>query len=348
MYLKTRDEIMNLFKPGKKNLITDISGLLVGNAHDENLKSGVTVLYGKKSFLAGVNVMGGAPGTRETDLLAPDKLVQMVDAIVLSGGSAFGLDAASGITDELRKKNKGFPTEFGPVPIVPSAILYDLNNGGDKDWKQNPYRVLGIKALKNASETFELGTIGAGFGATTSNLKGGIGSASVILEEGYLVSALVAVSSVGSVVMGKSNRFWAAPFELNGEYGNLGTSNEYNSKLSGWGSTKPFKRKATTIGIVATNASLNKAQATRVATAAQDGIARAIFPSHTPFDGDLLFSVSTEEIALDDPTFDTLKIGHAAAQCVARSIARAVFNARPRSGDTLPCWSELNSRGRTK
>ena len=334
---------MTLFKTGKKNLITDVSGLLVGNSHDENLKSGVTVIYGKKAFLAGMNVMGGAPGTRETDLLAPDKLVQRIDAIVLSGGSAFGLDAASGVTDELRKKHRGFQTVAGPVPIVPSAILYDLNNGGNKEWRQNPYRELGVKALKNTSENFKLGTIGAGYGATTSNLKGGLGSTSVLVEGGYIVSALVVVSSVGSVVMGESNQFWAAPFELDGEYGNLGIFKEYDSKHSGWRTTKSLKKKGTSIGVVATNASLNKAQATRVATAAQDGIARAIFPSHTPFDGDLLFSISTEEVKLDDPSFDTLKIGHAAAQCVARAIARAVYKARPTSGDILPCWSEQES-----
>lgn len=333
---------MTLFKAGKKNLITDISGLLVGNAQDENLKSGVTVLLGKKPFLTSVHVMGGAPGTRETDLLGPDKLVQLVDAIVLSGGSTFGLDAASGVTDELRKKNRGFPTTTANIPIVPSAILYDLNNGGNKNWDVNPYRKLGIEALKNVSKTFEIGTAGAGLGATTSNLKGGLGSSSVLFENGCLVSAIVAVSSVGSTVMGESNHFWAAPFELEGEYGNLGVDNAYDSKMTGWSDTKPLERESTTIGIVATNAKLNKAQANRIAVAAQDGIARAVFPSHTPFDGDLLFSISTRELALKDPTFDTLKIGHAAAQCVARAIARAVYSAKPSYNDILPCWSAEN------
>ena len=203
---------MTYFNPGHKNLITDIPGLLIGNAQNEHLKSGVTVIYGEKPFLAGVNIMGGAPGTRETNLLEPDKLVQMVDAIVLSGGSAFGLDAASGVTDELRKKNRGFPTPAFPVPIVPSAILYDLNNGGNKNWDTNPYRELGINALKNSSRSFNIGSYGAGLGATTSNLKGGLGSASTLLDNGYIVAALVAVSSVGSTVMGESKHFWAAPF----------------------------------------------------------------------------------------------------------------------------------------
>ena len=331
----------DVFKPGPKNLITDVSGLLVGNSQNEILKSGVSVLYGVNPFLAGVNVMGGAPGTRETDLLSPDKIVQMVDAIVLSGGSAFGLDAASGVTDELKKKGRGFPTSAFPVPIVPCAILYDLNNGGDKNWTINPYRKLGTNALNSVSNEFKLGSIGAGLGANTSNLKGGLGSTSVILDNGITVGALVAVSAVGSTVMGQSHHFWAAPFELWGEFGNLGTFNDYNSQQTGWTKEKPLKKESTTIGIVATDAILDKSQATRVSVAAQDGIARAIFPSHTPFDGDLLFSVSTGKFELEDSTFDTLKIGHAAAQCVARAIARAIYNATPSDNDILPCWSNF-------
>ena len=335
---------MSKFGPGLRNLITDVQGLLIGNAQNKNLKSGVTVLYSERPFLAGMNVMGGAPGTRETDLLGADKLVQMVDAIVLSGGSAFGLDAASGVANELRKKNRGFPTPAGPVPIVPSAILYDLNNGGDKNWKKNPYGELGVKALNSASPDFELGSIGAGIGATTFNLKGGLGSASQILDNGCTVSALVAVSSVGSTTAGKSNQFWAAPFELNGEFGNLSAPTRFEAQENAFASNKPFTGESTTIGIVATDAILDKAQATRMATAAQDGIARAILPSHTPYDGDLIFSVSSRKIRLEDPTFDTLKIGHGAAQCLARAIARAVYNATPFANDTLPCWSQLNKK----
>ena len=332
---------MEKFKPGPRNLITDVSGLMIGNAQNEKLKSGVTVLYSEKPFLTAMNVMGGAPGTRETDLLGSDKLIKMVDAIVLSGGSAFGLDAASGVTDELRKKNRGFPTATMPVPIVPSAILYDLNNGGNKNWNKNPYKELGIKALNSASTNFELGSIGAGLGATTLNLKGGLGSSSLVLDNGCTVSALVAVSSFGSTIVGKTKHFWAAPFELNGEFGNFGIATSSDGKDNIWPTKKPFSGEATTIGIVATNAILDKAQATRMAIAAQDGMARAIFPSHTPFDGDLLFSVCTGKLTLDDPTFDTLKIGHAAAQCVARAIARAVYSAKPSATDHLPCWSDI-------
>ncbi len=333
-----------MFKTGKKNLITDVCGILVGNAQNDQLKSGVSVLYGDKPFLTGFHVMGGAPGTRETDLLAPDKIVQLVDAIVLSGGSAFGLEAASSIANELKKKGRGFPTSSLSVPIVPSAILYDLNNGGNKNWKENPYGNLGIKALNSVSREFVLGSIGAGSGATTANLKGGLGSASVVLQEGFTVGALIAVSAAGSAVMGDSNHFWAAPFEMGSEYGNLGVFSDYNKKETGFPAKRPITGEATTIGIVATNATLDKSQATRVAIAAHDGIARALVPSHTPFDGDLLFSISTRKVALQDKILDTMKIGHAAAQCVSRSIARAIYNAKADALDRLPAWSTLENK----
>ena len=336
-------QLNNSFKTGQKNTITDVSGLLVGNSHSKTLKSGVSVLYGVDPFLASVHVMGGAPGTRETDLLAPDKMVQMIDAIVLAGGSAFGLDAASGVSNELLKKRRGFPTSSLPVPIVPSAILYDLNNGGNKSWNKNPYNQLGIKAFHNVSSNFELGSVGAGIGATTANLKGGLGSASVILEKGFTVGALIAVSAAGSAVMGKSKHFWAAPFEMDGEYGNLGMLTTYDTKETGFPDKQPFKGESTTIGIVATDAKLDKAQAKRVAIAAHDGMARSLFPSHTPFDGDLLFSLSTRKIKLRDEHIDTMEIGHAAAQCVARSVARAIYHASPDESDCLPVWRNLEN-----
>ncbi len=332
----------NLFKAGKKNLITDVSGLMVGNAQRKTLKSGVSVLYGVEPFLASVHVMGGAPGTRETDLLAPDKMVQLIDAIVLAGGSAFGLEAASSVTNELLKKNRGFPTPGLSVPIVPSAILYDLTNGGNKLWNKNPYGNLGIKAFNNVSPNFNLGSVGAGTGATTANLKGGLGSASVVLEKGFTVGALIAVSAAGSGVMEKSKHFWAAPYEIDGEYGNLGPLKTYDGRETGYLTKRPFNGESTTIGIVATDATLDKAQAKRVAIAAHDGMARALFPSHTPFDGDLLFSLSTRKVKLKDENLDVMEIGHAAAQCVARSIARAIYLAKPEKLDKLPAWRELN------
>ena len=169
----TLDPHSRCLEPGPRNLVTDVEGFQVGNASDAALKSGTTVLTAEQPFTAAVHVMGGAPGTRETDLLAPDRLVRKVDALVLSGGSAFGLDAASGVADAMAESGRGFPVGAVRVPIVPAAILFDLLNGGDKNWKENPYGGLGRRALKNAGTDFELGTAGAGTGATTANLKGG-------------------------------------------------------------------------------------------------------------------------------------------------------------------------------
>ena len=318
-----------------QNLITDIAGLQVGCAHDETLKSGVTVLTANAPFTCGVHVMGGAPGTRETDLLAPDKTVQTVDAIVLSGGSAFGLDAASGVADALRSEGRGFAVGDVTVPIVPAAILFDLLNGGDKNWVQNPYNALGINAYSSLSTTFKIGTAGAGFGATTASLKGGLGSASMQLPNGVIVGALVAVNAIGSATVGDGPHFWAAPFEENGEFGNLGPSSTYPS---GRPATKGHAQN-TTIGIVATNAKLTQAQCTRLATAAHDGIARALVPSHTPMDGDLIFAASHGEIECDDLIY----LGHAAAICMARAIARGIYEARSNPFETPACYARTFS-----
>ena len=318
-----------------QNLITDIAGLQVGCAHDETLKSGVTVLTANAPFTCGVHVMGGAPGTRETDLLAPDKTVQTVDAIVLSGGSAFGLDAASGVADALRSEGRGFAVGDVTVPIVPAAILFDLLNGGDKNWVQNPYNALGINAYSSRSTTFKIGTAGAGFGATTASLKGGLGSASMQLPNGVIVGALVAVNAIGSATVGDGPHFWAAPFEENGEFGNLGPSSTYPS---GRPATKGHPQN-TTIGIVATNAKLTQAQCTRLATAAHDGIARALVPSHTPMDGDLIFAASHGEIECDDLIY----LGHAAATCMARAIARGIYEAGSNPFETPACYARTFS-----
>ncbi len=327
-------------KPGKRNLITDVGGLFVGNASNAALKSGVTVLTGDKPFTAAVQVVGGAPGTRETDLLAPDKLVQEVDALVLSGGSAFGLDAASGVTDALKNLGRGFAVGSERVPIVPGAILFDLLNGGDKEWKVNPYRQLGINALENAGGVFVLGTEGAGTGATTFDLLGGLGSASFVLESGLTVGALVAVNPLGSVVQAGQRNFWAAPFEVGNEFGGLGVTDHFEplEEPQPFAALSPHSN--TTITIVATDADLTQAQAKRLAAAAHDGMARAIFPSHTPFDGDLVFAAATRAKTLSDPMADPMLLGHAAGLCLARAIARAVFHARPAKTDNLPTWQE--------
>lgn len=324
---------------GARNLITDVDGLRVGNAEDDGLKSGATVLVGDAPFTAGVHVMGGAPGTRETDLLAPDKTVQEVDALVLSGGSAFGLDAASGVADSLRKAGRGFDVGGQSVPIVPGAILFDLLNGGDKSWDSNPYKDLGVRALETASAQFDLGSVGAGTGATTANLKGGLGSASAVLPTGHTVGALVAVNALGSAVVGEGPHFWAAPFEVDDEFGGFGPASIFPAP--DLPRTKLSDRANTTIGIVATDAVLTQAQCTRLATAAHDGFARALVPAHTPMDGDLIFSAATGAKPVENPVLDTLLLGHAAATCMSRAIARAIYSARDTYGDSLPSWHSL-------
>ncbi|NEX46857.1 P1 family peptidase [Pseudotabrizicola algicola] len=324
-------------RPGPRNLVTDVSGLLVGQAHDAALRSGVTVLTAARPFTAAVHVMGGAPGTRETELLAPDRLVQEVDALVLSGGSAFGLDACSGVADALRGQGRGFAVGDQRIPIVPGAILFDLLNGGDKTWARNPYAALGAQALHTAAEQFALGSAGAGYGAATLNWKGGLGSASAVLPSGLTVGALVAVNALGSVTAGDSRHFWAAPWEEGDEFGGLGPA----PRMAPPDAPLPRKRmgESTTIAIVATDAALTQAQAQRMAIAAHDGMARAIVPSHTPLDGDLVFAAATGARVLTDPLTDSFQLGHAAATCLARAIARAVFSATARPGDLQPVWS---------
>ncbi|TMV06879.1 P1 family peptidase [Ruegeria sediminis] len=337
--------------PGPRNLITDIPGLLVGNAQDASLKSGATVLTADRPFAASVHVMGGAPGTRETDLLAPDKSVARIDAIALSGGSAYGLDACSGVSDALRERGRGFRLADAVIPIVPGAILFDLLNGGKKDWTENPYRALGRAAYLAASDDFDLGTAGAGTGALTAMLKGGLGSASLVLDDGTTVGALVAANPMGSVTTPGDRHFWAAPFEIGAEFGGVGTDpatglgrNPESRKMQTMRG-QAQDRANTTIAIVATDADLTKAQCLRMAVAAHDGIARATVPAHSPGDGDLVFGVSTGARPLAAPERDLTLIGHAAALCLARAIARAVYLATPAEGDLLPCWSAIPGNG---
>ncbi|MBQ0805985.1 MAG: P1 family peptidase [Sulfitobacter sp.] len=330
-------------KTGPQNLITDIAGLRVGNAQDDPLKSGTTVLTADAPFTTSVHVMGGAPGTRETDLLAPDKSVAAVDALVLSGGSAFGLDACSGVVDRLRAVGRGFQVGPATIPLVPGAILFDLLNGGQKDWAENPYRALGRAAFDAASDSFALGTVGAGTGALSAMVKGGLGSASLQLPDGTMVGALVAANPVGAVTTPGDRHFYAAPFEMGSEFGGLGPD-----PASGLGLTLDSRkisamspRENTTIAIVATDATLTKAQCKRMAVAAHDGIGRATVPAHTPHDGDLVFALSTAGHQVEDRMLAL--IGHAASLCLARAIARAIYEATPAPGDLLPCWRDLNA-----
>ncbi len=325
-------------RPGPLNLITDVPSLRVGNAQDEKLKSGVTVLTADVPFVASCAVMGGAPGTRETDLLEPDRLVQAVDALVLSGGSAFGLDAASGVMTGLKKAGRGFQVGEVRVPLVPTAILFDLLNGGDKNWNRNPYQDLGRAAFENVGEKFRIGSVGAGTGALTATLKGGLGSASLLLPNGSVVGALVAANPMGTVTTPGERHFWAAPFEIDGEFGGIGPD-----PRGGLGVALPSPKHAdlgeranTTIAVVATDARLTKAEAKRMAVAAHDGIGRAIVPAHMPGDGDLVFSVATGSAETDDEDFPLLC--HAAALCLSRAIARGIYHATPASADILSCW----------
>jgi L-aminopeptidase/D-esterase-like protein len=330
-------------KPGPLNLITDVAGLRVGNAEDHTIKTGSTVLVGDKPFRASVDVMGGSPGSRETELLAPDKLVEAIDAIVLSGGSAFGLDAASGVSDGLRAMGRGFPVANVTIPIVPAAILFDLINGGDKSWTDNPYRALGRRALESAGTSFQLGTIGCGTGATTANLKGGLGSASLVLRTGHTIGALVGANGTGTATAGNRANFWAAPHEIDGEFGGLGTWPDPVDFTESSLTKRDYAENPianTTIAIIATDADLSKAQLKRLAVAAQDGIARAMTPSHALVDGDIVFAVSTGDRPVADPIIDIIHLGHAAAICLARAIARAVYAATPAPGDPVPTWRD--------
>lgn len=319
-------------KPGKTNLITDVAGLSVGQAQDAALKSGVTVLVGDAPMVAGVHVMGGAPGTRETDLLAPDKTVQAVDALVQSGGSAFGLAAGDGVQAALRADGRGFKVHGHHVPIVPGAILFDLANGGDKAWDDNPYPALGRAAYAARGSDVSLGSVGAGTGARVADVKGGTGSASCLLPSGAVVGALVAVNALGQVTVGDSAQFWAAPFEQGDEFGGLGPA------TASAGPVQTKRDGATTIAIVATDLVLTKPEATRMAVAAHDGMARAIVPAHTPLDGDLVFSAATGNRAPEDD--DLFLLGHAAATCLARAIARGVYHASAAEGDVVPTWAD--------
>ncbi|WAJ30712.1 P1 family peptidase [Antarcticirhabdus aurantiaca] len=334
---------MSWLSPGPRNLVTDVAGLSVGNAQDERLKSGVTALLLDRPCAAAVEILGGAPGTRETELLAPDKLVSGIDALVLSGGSAFGLDAASGVQAHLRAAGRGFEVAGFRVPLVPAAILFDLANGGDKDWGLHaPYRELGLAAARAASADFALGSVGAGTGATTAVVKGGLGSASVVLPSGVTVGALVAVNAVGSPLVGLTRHFRAAPFEVGAEFGGLGLPVPWPADAA----TPRTKftvspRENTTIAIVATDAVLDKGGAKRLAVAAHDGFVHALWPAHTDFDGDLVFAVATGASGMAPDGADRVELAAAATGVMARAIARGVFAATAAAGDRLPAWRDL-------
>jgi D-aminopeptidase len=330
---------------GWRNSITDVPGLRVGNAHDPTLASGVTAVLFDEPVTASGAVLGGAPAHRDTACLEPDAAVERVDAMVLSGGSGFGLDAASGVQALLRERGRGFPVGPARVPIVPQAICFDLLNGGDKNWgRYPPYRDLGYAAAENAGTEFALGSTGAGHGATTLDLKGGLGSASARTESGFVIGALVVVNAIGSAVIDGGPHFWAGAWEENAEFGGLGLPSRFTPamrKLDWKGRLAP--QPGTTIAIVATDAMLTKGMAKRLAITSHDGLARALRLTHALYDGDTVFAAATGRLALRDPVADLIEICALAADCLARAIARAVFEASalPFAG-ALPAWRDLH------
>ena len=327
------------------NLITDIPGIRVGHADEPRRATGVTVALVDEPSVASVVIRGGAPGSRDTALLEPEMSTQGANAFVLLGGSAFGLDAAGGVMAVLRTRGVGFKIGSTVVPIVSQAITFDLLNGGDKNWDMSPpYWELGRKATEAAaSGAFALGTVGGGYGATTATFKGGVGSASQITPSGFSVGALVIVNAVGTATVGDGPHFWAGPVEIGREFGGLGLPTRISPdalrlRMKGGGPPP-----STTIALIATDAVLTKAQAKRLAIMADDGLARAIRPAHAPMDGDTVFACATLRRPLP-ASFEgsaLTEIGMAAGDCLARAIARGVYEATalPYPG-ALPAWRD--------
>jgi len=329
-----------------RNLLTDVPGILVGNAHDARAASGVTVAVFEHSVVASVATLGGAPGSRAVSMLEPEMTYGLVDAVVLSGGSLFGLDAAGGVSAVLCSQGKGAQFAGLMLPTAVQAILFDLVNGGEKDWlvqpikQRPPYWDLGRDATFAAAQDFALGTVGAGFGATTVTSKGGLGSASARTRQGFTVGALVAVNAVGSALIGDGPHFWAAPYEQGREFGGLGWPEKMPPEaLAVRFKGQPAPATATTIGMVATDATLTKAECKRLAIMANDGLSKALRPVHAPNDGDTMFAAATGRAGPGgDPPVLT-ELGTVAADCVARAVARGVYEATALPYKTsLPDW----------
>lgn len=325
-----------------RNLITDIEGLRVGHAEDASSASGVTAIIIDVENVASAVTRGGAPGSRDTALLEPEMSAVGVNAVILSGGSLFGLDAAGGVIGHLREQGAGVRIGSINIPIAVQAITFDLLNGGNKEWgRKPPYWDLGWQAAERATAgDFALGSVGGGYGTTTVTLKGGLGSASIVTASGFTVAAIAVVNAVGSATIGTGPHFWAAPVEVGKEFGGLGSPahlSESDLALR----MKSGRQPATTIGLVATDAILTKPQAKRMAIMADDGLARAVRPAHAPMDGDTVFAVATQRKPLTDPLPDLTEIGMAAGDCLARAIARGVYEATalPFPG-ALPAWRD--------
>lgn len=335
-------------KAGPKNLITDVAGINVGNIHDAKLNSGVSAIILDRPTTASVHLMGGGPGTRDTELLAPKNTVEKIDGLFLSGGSAFGLDAGGGVQAWLRENGKGFSLAGQTIPLVPGAIIFDLVNGGDKDWDRfSPYQTLGYEAAARAKDTFEIGSHGAGKGALVASMLGGLGSASTKLENGITIGALVVVNALGSPLLGNSRHFWAAPFEEKDEFGALGYPEQMPENASALNikfRERIDANKNTTIAVVATDAALSKAQCERLAIAAHDGIARAIWPAHTPLDGDLVFSLATGGSKIEPEMDDWIDLGAYAASTLSRAIARGVYEAKACERSIFPAYQDMGTK----
>jgi L-aminopeptidase/D-esterase-like protein len=327
-----------------KNLLTDIAGVRVGHADDKVLASGVTAVIFDSPAVAAIDVRGGGPGTREGALLDVANVVERIDGIALAGGSAFGLEAGGGLQAWLAEQGRGFAVRGALIPIVPGAICFDLLNGGNKKWGRfAPYRDLGYAAAAAAGPDFTLGSVGAGLGATTANFKGGLGSASAATQDGVRVAALAVVNAVGTVTVGDGPWFWAAPFEIGGEFGGRGLPPAFAPgmlamRIKGGGAATAVEN--TTLAVVVTDADLTKTQTKRLAVIAQTGFARAIYPVHAPLDGDVVFAAATGEKPID-PLAGLTELGMVAANVVARAIARGVFAATALPfPDALPAWKD--------
>ena len=344
--------------PGSRNLITDVSGVQVGHAEDYKIGTGVTVITGDNPFSAAVDVRGGGPGTRETDMLSLENSIGRADAIVLSGGSAYGLDASSEIQDLLRDDRKGYQLGKAIIPLVPSAVIFDLNINDNphvnKIGHRSPWRNLANQAYKSCSNNFLLGSYGAGCGATTATLKGGQGSSSWKQKysngQEYTVGAIVINNAVGNPLLNKGPCFLSGYLEIDKEFGGYGTRNENfdhvirSKRLPrsiGIADTFNHISSNTVIGVVATDAPLSRINLKRLAIMAHDGIAKSLSPAHTPMDGDTIFAISTHQNNKSElDNIDILAMGSRISDCVARACNRAVYEAVS-TIKSKPTWKEL-------
>jgi L-aminopeptidase/D-esterase-like protein len=322
------------------NAITDVAGILVGQHHrldpdatrGSGWASGVTVVLTPPGTVGGVDVRGGAPGTRETDLLDPANSVRYVDAVLLAGGSAFGLAAADGVMRWLEERDRGVAMDGGVVPIVPGAVIFDLEVGG---WSNRPTAEFGYDACEAAGTEVAVGTVGAGVGACSGVLKGGVGTASITLPSGVTVGALVVVNSAGNVVDPATGLPWLS--YLVDEFDLTRPPAEQLAELATLES--PLSSLNTTIAVVATDAALSSAACRQIASTAHDGLARSIRPAHTPVDGDTVFALATGAIEVAPPadvpaafspeTALATAVGSAAADCLAHAVLSAVIAADP-------------------